>query len=292
MPAPPPWLKNVLVSLGAGVVSTGVWISTAKNRNRKARKKKKKKDVPVIIGTVAKTDAAMPTEPALTLADMKQGMIELLHGLRGQSTPTDKNLPTEVIDKDGKVTPVRRRRQQRRKRKRATWMDSARESLRQTVREEVQDTVDKTGLGKAQDALQQAAGVAKDAAKRVQDALPEDVESKLKETGKTIATQAKKVGAAVAAFGAELSSRQAARDASQSELSPQPDASPSLSTQTPPAATDAALANAQPQSPPAAERIAEGARNIVSWVQGPGAPGQSTSSRRTRGSGDVVDAKD
>jgi hypothetical protein len=278
----PPWIKPLLLSLGASVASSAVWVTTAKNRHRKAKRRRKQSTKPVVIGTVAKRDAAMEVEPPLTLADMKQGALSMVERVKALVTGEKRDPPPEILDKDGRVV---RTGQRRRRRKQASWMDSARESMRQVVHEEVQQKVDQTGLGKAQEALQQAAGVAKDAIKKVQEAVPEDIEGKLSAAGKSLAAGAKRVGEAVRDGISSVSSSAstAAQDKhnnNQPLLPPTPSLSPAEALATPPVDTA-----------PVVDRVAEGLKKATTWVQGPGTPGY-TSSRRPSSGGDVVDAKD
>jgi hypothetical protein len=279
----PPWIKPLLLSLGASVATSAVWITTAKNRHRKAKRRRKLSTKPVIIGTVAKRDAALEVEDPLTLADMKASAMAMVARLKALAGGAPVEPAAELLDKNGKVIRTRKGR----RRKQASWMDSARESMRQVVKEEVQQKVDQTGLGKAQEVLQQAAGVAKDTLKKVQDAVPDELEGKLSAAGKSIVAGAKRVGEAV-----RDGISQAAGQVDQVDQVDQLPPSTSTPSQPSTSLTNTTTNTEAPvEAPPVAERVADGLKKASTWIQGPGTPGY-TSNRRASSGGDVVEAKD
>ncbi len=267
-----PWLQRLLISLGAGVATSAAVIGTAKNKHKKSkRRRRKKSDPPVVIGTVAKRDAATDFEPGITgqqwlqgIKDSGQRFVDFIARRKKPVVDEGGGLePDEVRAADGtrlkvssktpakkKLTPSQLRRQRRReagRRKQATLFESARESFRQVVKEEagkaIDEKVEATGLKKAADALKSAGekvGVAvKDAATKVKDGIPEDAQDQvvvgLQSAGKSFLAGAKKLGHSVS---------QAVQQLQQESSS----SSPAAETPPPPTADeapDASLSTAQ-----------------------------------------------
>ena len=242
MPPLTPWLQRLLIAWAASAVSTGVILSTADNRHRpkkaKNPKKRRRRELdkataasatrtrpPVLPGTVAKADAALPFTPSLTWAgwatDVRARGRRLLRFVTGQAPEgsVDENgsrLPDEIVTADGKkvrvvggtqrskkttghkgAPPARRRRGRKQQ---ASLFDSAKESLRQVVKEEakkaVDEKVEEAGLKKAADAIKSAGEkvgeTAKDVAQRVKDSMPDDVEEKLQSAGRSMLAEARR----------------------------------------------------------------------------------------------------
>jgi hypothetical protein len=240
MPPLTPWLQRLLIAWAASAVSTGVILSTADNRHRpkKARnpKKRRRRELdntasatrarpPVLPGTVAKADAALPFTPSLTWAgwatDVRARGRRLLRFVTGQAPEgrVDEHgsrLPDEIVTADGKkvrvagVSPKSKKtaghkgappaRRRRGRKQQASLFDSAKESLRQVVKEEakkaVDEKVEEAGLKKAADAIKSAGEkvgeTAKDVAQRVKDSMPDDVEEKLQSAGRSMLAEARR----------------------------------------------------------------------------------------------------
>ncbi len=246
MPPLQPWLTRLLVAWAASVAASGVVLQTADNRYKPKPKRKKrrlrarddddgedarerearrKKAPPaVLLGTVAKKDAAEGYTASLTWGEWREavklrgrGMWRFVTG-QGPEGAIDKDgarIPDEITDKDGKrvagpsrkakakgnakrKAPARSASGRRRgKRQQASLFDSAKESLRQVVKEEaskaVDEKVEQAGLKKVADTLKDASEkvgeTAKDVAQRVKES---GVDEKLQSAGRSFLKEAKR----------------------------------------------------------------------------------------------------
>ena len=297
-----PLVQRLLISLTAGSAAGGAWVATAKNKHKKARKRRRKKKTDIVIGTQARKDAAEEFTPGMTLAQLGArvrtfgaGVVDSARSLVGLS-PRDPAADgsardADEIHHDGKriKNPARKRRNARlakghakkrkgSRRKQASLFDSAKESLRQVVKDEakraVQEQVDKTGLGKAAEALKSAGGAVVEKAKAVKDAIPEDLDERLAEAGKNVVEGAKRVGESVGGAIQE----------GLRKLDGEPGLPGGESQE------DGEGLSAEEL----AQRVGKGVDALGSWLQGPGAPGYKNSGRvrpSSSGSG-VVEAKE
>jgi hypothetical protein len=280
MPPLEPWLKRLLVAWAASTVTTGAVLSTAENRYRpkkatskKLRGRRRRRRItprpPVLLGTVAKADAAEGYQPSLTWADwfarvrQRSARLWQLVGGRRPDTPVDgADHTNDAKDADAVATKAtkqgsrprgakgtrRKRRSKqsssptRRRQRQASLYESAKESLRQVVKEEaekaVEQTVEDAGLGKARDALKTATEVvgktAATVADKVKESIPEDFDERAKTAGRSIVAGAKR---AMQKLGESLQARDAER------LSP--DASP-RTPPSPPTATSSSTTVPEP----------------------------------------------